>query len=379
MKPELYEELFEFQNLLQTIYFDQPQNLSFSQSILNLLEQSFGYTQSLMVCLANSGKKMLTQNLTLHNVPMDFAYALLTEYWNNEKIIQFEGDMLTVSRMPDYTRSPLYRKLLQPMHYKDCIIRFIRDAQQEYYVSCILLLSEKKPFLDRDIALMEKVGGCVSQAFNNNIRLWNLRNYNSMLLNCTNYYPIGIMTIENLNQVSFTNQVARQYLAELGVSDARFYSTFFVNEIYSHYHYNMMSYGANRPIRIKNFLFNVVATSNLAKNFAVEQLSSDTSQLASVDETLPSLQQISSCVYIICDDTYHTVLSSSTMQRFNLTRRESEVAEHLMAGMNNAEIATEMGISANTVKVHIYNIYAKAGVQTRSAFLNKVREASEQE
>ena len=79
-------------------------------------------------------------------------------------------------------------------------------------------------------------------------------------------------------------------------------------------------------------LFNVVATRNMARNFSVEQFFSDTSQMASLDKALPALKQILSCVYIICDD---------------------------------------------TVKVHVYNIYTKAGVTNRSGFLSKVREMGE--
>lgn len=367
MKTDFYQLLYEFQKQLQTIYFDQPETYSFSHNILNLLDSCFGYQKSLMVCLANSGEKILTQNLTLHNVPMDFSCTLLDEYWKDNSFLQFDGDLLILSSLPNYRQLPLYRKLLQPVRYKDCLIRFIKGANQKQYVSCILLFSEKALFTQHDAELLSLAGDCISQAFANNIRLWNLRNYNAMLLNCTNYYPIGIMTVENLNHVTFTNQVACQYLSDLGVSDSRFYSTFFVNEIYPHYHYNMMGYGSNRPVRLGKFLFNVVATSNLMPNF-------DFSQPSASDHAKPPLQQISCCVYIICDETYHTQLSPSVKEAFHLTQREAETAEYLVAGKSNAEIAEAMGISANTVKVHIFNLYSKAGVTSRGTFLNKVRE-----
>jgi two-component system nitrate/nitrite response regulator NarP len=49
-----------------------------------------------------------------------------------------------------------------------------------------------------------------------------------------------------------------------------------------------------------------------------------------------------------------------------LTKRELEVLSALAAGQTNKEIATAQGISPNTVKFHIRNIFEKLGVQNRS-------------
>lgn len=50
-----------------------------------------------------------------------------------------------------------------------------------------------------------------------------------------------------------------------------------------------------------------------------------------------------------------------------LTPREMEALELLIAGMTNKEIAETMVISANTVKRHLKSIFAKLGVNTRAA------------
>ncbi len=49
-----------------------------------------------------------------------------------------------------------------------------------------------------------------------------------------------------------------------------------------------------------------------------------------------------------------------------LTARELEVLSYIALGMTNAEIASELTISENTVRSHIKNIYSRLGVSTRA-------------
>jgi DNA-binding NarL/FixJ family response regulator len=50
----------------------------------------------------------------------------------------------------------------------------------------------------------------------------------------------------------------------------------------------------------------------------------------------------------------------------DLTPRESEVLEQIVAGKSNKEIATELGISEATVKTHINTLLSKLGVTDRT-------------
>lgn len=51
---------------------------------------------------------------------------------------------------------------------------------------------------------------------------------------------------------------------------------------------------------------------------------------------------------------------------WKLAARELEVLQHLTAGHRNRTIATEMGISENTVKFHVRNLFRKLGVESRT-------------
>ena len=49
-----------------------------------------------------------------------------------------------------------------------------------------------------------------------------------------------------------------------------------------------------------------------------------------------------------------------------LTRREAQVADLVAAGRTNRQIARALGISEKTVEVHVHNVIAKLGAQSRT-------------
>lgn len=61
------------------------------------------------------------------------------------------------------------------------------------------------------------------------------------------------------------------------------------------------------------------------------------------------------------------ILSAETLaRRYQLSRREAEVARHCAEGMTNAEIARRLSIRLPTVKFHMTNIFVKFGVKRRT-------------
>lgn len=58
-------------------------------------------------------------------------------------------------------------------------------------------------------------------------------------------------------------------------------------------------------------------------------------------------------------------------QKYDLSKRESEILKLLSKGFRYKEIAAQLFISTETVRTHIRNIYAKLQVQSRTEALNK--------
>ena len=50
----------------------------------------------------------------------------------------------------------------------------------------------------------------------------------------------------------------------------------------------------------------------------------------------------------------------------DLTSRELEILQWVLAGRTNREIAAQIYVSEKTVEFHLQNIYTKAGVRKRS-------------
>jgi DNA-binding CsgD family transcriptional regulator len=56
---------------------------------------------------------------------------------------------------------------------------------------------------------------------------------------------------------------------------------------------------------------------------------------------------------------------NSLLSKHNVSKRESEIINLLLAGKSNKEIEDQLYISSHTVKNHVYNIYQKLGVKNR--------------
>lgn len=66
--------------------------------------------------------------------------------------------------------------------------------------------------------------------------------------------------------------------------------------------------------------------------------------------------------------------NDAALASLGLTGQEVKVLERLAAGRSNKEIARDLGLSPNTVKTHVANLYAKLEVGRRTQAIGKARE-----
>jgi len=58
--------------------------------------------------------------------------------------------------------------------------------------------------------------------------------------------------------------------------------------------------------------------------------------------------------------------NEKAIKALGLTRRELEILGLLAQGKSNKEIARDLGLSPNTIKTHLANLYEKLGVRNRT-------------
>ena len=66
--------------------------------------------------------------------------------------------------------------------------------------------------------------------------------------------------------------------------------------------------------------------------------------------------------------------NAAAQASLGLTGQEMKVLERLAAGQSNKEIAHTLGLSPNTVKTHIANLFAKLEVARRTQAISKARD-----
>lgn len=68
--------------------------------------------------------------------------------------------------------------------------------------------------------------------------------------------------------------------------------------------------------------------------------------------------------------------NTAALASLRLTGQEVRVLERLAAGQSNKEIARTLGLSPNTVKTHVANLFAKLGASRRTQAIGKARDLS---
>jgi len=63
----------------------------------------------------------------------------------------------------------------------------------------------------------------------------------------------------------------------------------------------------------------------------------------------------------------HTKVNSATLPELGLTQRETEVLHWVREGKTNKDIGTILRSSSRTVGKHLERVFAKLGVETRTA------------
>lgn len=380
MKQTLSQRAIRFPAELIRASMNAQRNESFLDITLQTLELHMGYSHTLMASLSSSGIKALSPNLVPHNVEESFVSRFFGLIMETPYVIDMTKDLFLLSADPDYKYSPLYRNVLRPSGYSDMILQFVRAEEENKYLSYIIYLNTGCAFTADDADIISALSSSLAYCHLNNIYTWDMNNRLNVMTDVMNYYPLGIMLIADSTNIIYTNEIARQYLAELNVSDPRLYNMFYTSRVYPHFINYLRSRKSPLPLRIGNYLFNVISTYNVEDALcpAHDVFQSELKTAFSKSDLASMLTGLTNCVYIVHSDVHEVRLSASIFQDLGLTKRQNDVIEYVAKGYNNQEIADAMGVSINTVKTHLSTIYQKLGINYRTELVNIIYQSKQQ-
>ena len=76
---------------------------------------------------------------------------------------------------------------------------------------------------------------------------------------------------------------------------------------------------------------------------------------------------------------FHRPASNKNTEAFNLTKRETEIVQLVAKGLANKEVAADLTIGVETVRVHLKHIYEKLHVRSRTEAAMKYRDSLERQ
>ena len=61
----------------------------------------------------------------------------------------------------------------------------------------------------------------------------------------------------------------------------------------------------------------------------------------------------------------YSIIFEGMLNQDTLSKRESQVLDLLVTGMNNQQIASKLGVSVNTIKTQLKQVYRKLQISSR--------------
>lgn len=93
------------------------------------------------------------------------------------------------------------------------------------------------------------------------------------------------------------------------------------------------------------------------------------------DELAAAIRTVASGASILSPDALSFVVADGREVGHDLTPRERDVLDWVVRGLANKQIASELGLSPGTVRIHVSNILTKLNVENRTAAAHVARDA----
>ncbi|NFG61306.1 LuxR C-terminal-related transcriptional regulator [Clostridium sp. CMCC3677] len=348
-----YEKIFEFATQVQNI------QINFRSTILMNLSNIFGYNY-LTFFLADKNGSLINPiatniNPILTKKYINYYYSTDIFYLVKESNEIFQKNVISITDiMP-------YKQFENTEYYRD----FLCLDNLYYEIAIPLRIGESllggigafRPkelgnFTSKDILILEKLSGIISNALNNYIKLNKISYEQEFLKDITSKAPIGLAVLNNRYSIIYSNNIAEDFCLDI-LNDRTCLSPiqYVIDKLFMEGEFKKDDSSSFMYSTIKNYNFKVVS-----------------SIVPDAFNGLESLMYIYITKEILNEDkTFDKIISD-----YNLTNREVEVINLVSKGLSNKEISQKLFISCHTVKTHMENIFKKTQVDNRTSLIYKI-------
>lgn len=361
-----YKKISQFKDVLHRYHFLNENYDAFRKLACVAMDELFGFRHILFGYLNYPKKKETSLQVLVHNTQEKFVERFFTSGVLSGSYFKGDEDIFLYSQMENFKKKTFYRDLLLPYGYTDFILCYL--PLDNAYVGYLLIFRDKaqKNFSAKDVEILRECYRYLAVEYFNFLRIVQLNNSNRLLISHSNHYPMGVVIMQDMMNVAYANETARVYMQELGTSP-KFFSVFFSNQLVPHIKNDLLHLGSRQIVRYHNFIFSVVVTNVLTEDFfeGLEKAQKDPFSSSMVTYT----PDATSYIYILRDDVSSYLRKGDPFEEYGFTKREQQVAALLLRGKAPEDIAAELSVSPNTVKVHIQKLYRKTKVSSRAEFL----------
>lgn len=330
--------------------------VEFRQSVLAAFKDIFGYHRGTFWLADERGMLIDPRYM---NVSEDIMQAYAEKYFGYDPFYSFDISELDthsnvrllsdlVNEKEYVSENKYFREVLAPYGYVQKMVLYLRTGGRFLGGLSFLRRKDEKAFTEQDKVLVDSVSNYLSNLLTCKEECKNLRQEREEFLEFAELAGDGIIIANERGIVRFINHGARVILNRmLGTGEIGSLSDL-VDKV-------SLDFGKIiRPNQITYKEIGGYAVNAKAKIIAGEYFYSI------VLVRMPERAQLPQ------KDT-HQPLELSL-----LTKREKEIVNCLLGGMNNSQMADKLFLSIQTIKTHLYNIYRKYNVTTRSALIAKV-------
>lgn len=355
--PALLEFSYELDQMLI-----QNQSIMFEQ-VLDLIQQCFGYSFSWFALYQNQ----VFYRIVYQNKMTSLFHHYMQGYHKKDPISSYvtantpfaDPSAFVVYRSSDILKSASEEQREEYMQYLEMAdLRYLALAPVREYRISLAKTGLQGDFSDDELELISEMSRILYSKYQIGRRMIFDQMIDSIKNDIINESAVGVIILNSVLEIIDTNEAVTRYLKPMKsqILTTAYFSTLVEEQLRDN--------TLQEPVRICDcdaFVEGAVAELSMRVftnqhlygrhyNYGYGFFYVITVRMQDKKESEPSPG----------DDPF---------QKYALSRREREIAEYLLTGAKNDEIAKALFISSNTVRAHIKNIYAKMNINSQRALL----------